>query len=205
MGIFGWSLPPGCGTLPGEEDDQLTNEDVEQAFSNYEGPWDLYRQTYKYVACGPMVGFTIAYHIEPTDMEDFGQDVTKTFYGDDLHQWGTWKDMAEHGALIVAIGVSSIVEGVDWDVPYREVETDPDKLADKAQEDEAPADTLRRLFWQMVTEVNAEADYIWHDTHGCETCQKHWAEEGLPDGENEYGYVTIWPDCPDCGGSGTII
>lgn len=21
MGIFGWSLPPGCGTLPGEEDE----------------------------------------------------------------------------------------------------------------------------------------------------------------------------------------
>lgn len=138
MGIFGWSLPPGCGTLPGEEYDQLTNEDVEQAFANYEGPWDLYRQTYKYVACGPMVGFTIAYYIEPTD-KDPGQDVTKTFYGDDLRLWGTWKDLAEQGALIVAIGVSSIVEGVDWDVPYREVETDPDKLADKAQEDEAPA------------------------------------------------------------------
>jgi hypothetical protein len=32
MGLFGWSLPPGCGTLPGEEPDPpcaLCGEDVD--------------------------------------------------------------------------------------------------------------------------------------------------------------------------------
>lgn len=172
------------------------NSIVEQAFADYAGPYDLYRTTYKYTACGPSMGFTIQYESEPQDIEDLGHTVTKTLYCDDLRSLGTWEDMREHGILILAIGVSSIVEGVDWDVPYREVDVtvDSDDLAGGD-----PVDVLRRKFDAMVSEVDAEAHSIWCDTHGCDKCAEHWG------GENEYGYITVWADCPECGGGGIVI
>jgi len=187
-------------------DEVPDNSLVEEAFADFEGPYDLYRSVYKYTACGPSVGFTVQYESEPQDIEDLGHEVTKSYYCDDLRKLGTWADMREHGMLVLAIGVSSIVEGVDFEVPYKELETDPDKIGELAQEDETLGQTFARLFYQLVDDVNSEANGIWHDTHGCETCAKHWEEElGLENGENDIGYVTVWSDCPDCGGCGIPI
>lgn len=182
------------------------NSIVEQAFADYEGPYDLYRSVYKYTACGPSLGFTVRFESEPEDIEDLGREVTKSYYCDDLRKLGTWADMREHGMLVLSIGASSIVEGVDWDVPYRDVDVDADQLALKQSEDEELHETLLRLFYAIVEGVDTEAAAIWNDTHGCETCADHWQRElGIKGGENEFGYVTVWAECPDCGGHGIII
>jgi hypothetical protein len=47
------------------------------------------------------------------------------------------------------------------------------------QLDEEPKAFAER-FYKAVKEVNAEANSIWNDTHGCETCAKHW--HGVKDG-----------------------
>ena len=105
--------------------------------------------------------------------------------------------MQDNGYLITAISVSSIVEGVDYDTDTIEIECHPDKLEAKL----IPADgddlakTLSRLFDAALEEIERQADAIWHDTHGCETCVAHW------DGESH----AIWTDCPDCDGEGTVI
>ena len=190
-------------------DDAEDNSIVEQAFADFDGPYDVYRSTYKGTSCGPSVGFRFRYLVprEPDGFNEFpfDEERVETVYCDDLDKWGTWKDLAEQGVLVVAVGVSSIVEGVDYEVPWREIGTTEEALEKHWQDGEDLSETLRRLYWQMVEEVNQEAEQIWQDTHGCDICQEHWAEEGLPDGENEYGYVTVWADCPNCGGHGTII
>ena len=213
MGIFGWSLPPGCGTLPDEEDEHQDNSIVEKAFSDYDSPSDLYRAVYKYTPCGPMVGFQISYweQIPPDGFNDWGgeKEVSRWVYGDELRKLGTWKDMADQGILILAISVSSIVEGVDQCVDGVEISTCPDDIFNlQIEEDEDDlSKTLSRLFYKTVDEVDAEVDSIWHATHGCETCAKHWA--GNPDDwtEDEWqvGETNVWMDCPDCGGSGTVF
>jgi len=213
MGIFGWSLPPGCGTLPGEEDEPQDNSIVEEAFSDYDSPYEVYRSTYKYTACGPMVGFQISYleQIKPDGFNDWPGEkwVSNWVYGDELRKLGTWKDLADHGILILAVSVSSIVEGVDQEVPPIEVSLCPDDVFNaEIEEDEGdPSRTINRLFEKAVEEVDKEADAIWTATHGCETCAKHWA--GNPDDwtEDEWqvGETNVWMDCPDCGGSGTVI
>ena len=141
MGIFGWSLPPGCGTLPGEEDEHQDNSIVEKAFSGYGSPYEVYRYTYKYTDCGPMVGFQISYweQIPPDGFNEWGgeKQVSEWVYGDNLRKLGTWKDMADMGILILAISVSSIVEGVDEEVPPIEVSTNPDDIFNlQIEEDE---------------------------------------------------------------------
>ena len=198
-------LDPDRAGLFDETEDNLI---VEAAFADYAGLYDLYRSTYKYTACGPSVGATLRYWQEPAapaEPDDPGREVTKTFYCDDLRQWGTWRDLQDAGAVVVAIGASSIVEGVDWEVPWREIDCDADSLAAAAREGEEPHETLARLYWELIEEVNAEAEAFWNDSHGCETCQEHWQEFGFKNGENEYGYVTVWDECPDCGGHGTVI
>lgn len=50
--------------------------------------------------------------------------------------------------------------------------------------------------WDMALEaVEKEADEIWNATHGCEACGE----------EDEFGNRPINPNCPVCGGEGTII
>ena len=187
-------------------DEMPDNSIVEEAFSDYTGPLDLYRAIYKYTPCGPSVGMTVRYEEEPQDIEDWGREVTKSFYCGDLEKLGTWADMREAGMVVLSVGVSSIVEGVDYEVPYRELEVSPDRLAERAEEDETLGQAFGRLFYQLVDDVNAEAEGIWHDTHGCDTCAKHWETElGLPDGENDIGYITIWTECPACNGHGIPI
>lgn len=194
MSKFGWSLPPGCSTLPGEEDEQLDNQYLAEAFVGAVGPYDLQRQVYRYTTCGAALSFLIAYEKEPETEADAGplgdgpQDVVEWFHdGDKLfRQLTTWQDFDEAGMLITAIMVSSIVEGVDLCVDGVTVELD--------QLEEEPSEFVVR-FDAAVKEVEREALQIWTDTHGCEDCGP----------EGDYGYVAINPECPTCQGEGTIL
>ena len=77
------------------------------------------------------------------------------------------------------------------------------------QLDEKP-EAFAERFYKTVEEVNAEANSIWNDTHGCETCAKHWHDEGLLEwgqgGQNgNDGMTPVWKDCPACQGCGVCV
>ena len=92
--------------------------------------------------------------------------------------------------LVTAMMVGSIVEGVDQCTESIEVEAQ--------QLDEEPEEYAKR-FYAALGEVEQEAKSIWNDTHGCETCAKHYEI----DLDSELSFV--WADCPDCKGHGAVI
>lgn len=50
--------------------------------------------------------------------------------------------------------------------------------------------------WEdAIADVEAEAQRIWNETHGCESCGP----------ENDTGNRPVNPECAECGGSGTVI
>lgn len=189
---------------PAEYDQEYRdNSIVEGAFPHCSGPADVYRNAYKYTACGPSVGFCISYWetVEPTDPYDYPASVerSKWFYCDDLRQLGTWADMQKNGQLIISIAVSSIVEGVDQTTDTYVIDCDPDSLEKTCDSDDL-SKHLSRLFDDHLDSVDREAGEIWNATHGCEVCAKHWGidVEGYDD-------IPVWDDCPECKGMGVIL
>ena len=79
--------------------------------------------------------------------------------------------------------LGSIVEGAEEETEYHELVypfTDND-------------------FWKTLATVDAEAQEIWMDTHGCPRCEA----DGYFDDETEYCRVN--PNCPECRGKGIVI
>lgn len=189
MGVFGWSLPPGCGVLPGEEDEWFDNRVVSEAFPEASGPGELARQTYKYNACGPVLGAVICYWEEQDD-GGFAVRKHRTVYGEALNRLGTWDDLDNVGALVVGFTIGSIVEGVDYECETIEVKVDP--LEDDPQ-------TIAYNLSEAIGTVCSQAQEIWNDTHGCDNCAI------LNGGTTEEGYIAVHPDCPECGGCGVVI
>ena len=187
------------------------NSTVEDAFSDYTGPADLYHHVYKSTPCGPTVGVIFESEEDYEDHIGPGTVVKDcTLYCDDLYKLGTWKQIAEQGLLIEAISVSSIVEGVDQCTETHYIDCDPTELE---------AETIRKAFWEAVEEVDKEADEIWKATHGCPGCDKKqmeftgrdvvfddWGTEVEID-EDGYplGNIPAHPDCEMCGGNGVAI
>jgi hypothetical protein len=190
----------------GLNDEQQDNSIAEQAFNYVDSLHELYRLTYKYTACGPWLSALIEYHetIEPDGFNDYPSEklVSRWVHCGELHTLGTWKTMQERGILLRSLMVGSIVEGVDQCTDNYEVPCQPDRL----ENDELPEDggdlanTLKRMFDRAVEAVDIEAESIWHETHGCDTCAKHWGKEEGCDGD-----TNIWLDCPECHGHGAII
>lgn len=181
----------------GQEEEQ-NNEHVKAAFADFAGPSALARAIYKYTDCGPSMGMTILYWDETAlEPEQLPLRVAKTLYGSDLP--ATWAELDANGLLITGFLVSSIVEGVDegtgtYHVPALYSELEDLLLPEEGCDEHACAKALTRLFWGAVEAVDGEAAMIWDETHGCSTCALHYEEEG-----------PVWPDCPDCGGNGTVI
>jgi hypothetical protein len=88
-----------------------------------------------------------------------------------------------------AIGVSSIVEGVDEEV-------EPEYLYPEAFLDHGEDDTASFVaaLDDLIGRVDEAASEIWDRTHGCDDC-------GPDDGWGR----PINPDCPTCHGSGAIL
>jgi hypothetical protein len=82
----------------------------------------------------------------------------------------------EHQGVFI---IGSIVEGVDAEVPAREV-----YLPCKGEDID-----------MAIADVESEAEYIWQQTHGCDACAL----------EGEWGGRAINQDCKECNGEGTII
>ena len=190
---------------PEYDHENLDNSLLAEAFPDAKGLGDLYRQTYKYTECGPWLSAQIQYIkvIEPDGFDDYPHEqmVTEWVHSDDLYGLGTWAEMDSKGILVTALMVGSIVEGCDHGTGKYELEI--------KHLDEEPQEFAER-FYETVDEVNAEADSIWNDTHGCETCAKHWHEEGWEDVdagkfEGNDGITPVWEGCPDCRGDGVWI
>lgn len=95
----------------------------------------------------------------------------------------------ERPVYVKGVAVGSIVEGCDAEVMPEEL-TFPFRSS---------------AFWKMVQNVEDEADRIWKDTHGCETCEAHWIEEYGDAKFGEYGGIPAWDECPECNGDGAVI
>ena len=187
----------------GLNDEHPDNDTVKVAFADCESLADLYRSVYKYTACGPSMGALVSfYETVESDIGDYPSEVerTKWFYCDDLRQLGTFKNMDDHGVLILALSVSSIVEGIDACTDTVEVTCIPDELADLANNpEEDPHTVLGRLFWAAVDSVDKRAGELWNETHGCDTCAKYF---GI---NTDYEPSPVWEDCPNCKGCGIPI
>ena len=174
--------------------DQVDNKYFAEAFPDADSPAELYRQVCKYTDCGAYLSVQIQYNktIEPDGFNEFPFDqlVSEWVSCDELSRFGTWKDMDLQGVLVTSLLVGSIVEGVDYGTDDIEVDA---KLTDE------DPDEYRKRFDAALIEVEQQADSIWNDTHGCETCAKHFgidlSEELSP----------VWTDCPRCLGFGSVI
>jgi hypothetical protein len=174
--------------------EQLDNRYFAEAFPDADSPGELYRQVYKYTECGAYLSVQIQYYktLEPDGFNEFPFDrlVKEWVHCDELGALGTWKDLDEKGVLVTALMLGSIVEGVDYGTDDIEVEA--------KQLDETPEEFNRR-FYAALSEVEKEADFIWNETHGCETCAKHF-------GINLDGELSpVWAECPDCEASGRFV
>ena len=201
MSKFGWSYPPGAADdpfAPYNQDEEPCNENIMEVFKDFAGPYELYRQVYKSTPCGPTIAMVIGYYVEPEPYLDesgpagmgYGGDKKERLVNEDLRKLGTWADLDEKGIIIHEIEVSSIVEGVDEC-------TETTGIDDWPWSTSAPEE-LANSFWKAVDEVNKQALAIWDETHGCETCAKHWGME-------EMDICPVWKDCPECEGGGTVI
>ena len=177
--------------------DQLGNKFFMKAFPDAESLSELYRQVYKYSQCGAYMCATIEYlEVTGTCFDDYHEQIVqKNFGGDELQQLGTWQAMDERGELVVFLTLGSIVEGVDYGTDDIEIEA--------KQLDEEPSE-FRKRFDAALKEVEQQAQAIWQDTHGCESCQAYWTDQGI-DLDDSGGLVPVYKYCPDCQGHGTSI
>jgi len=182
---------------PEYDNEEPENRYFAEAFPDADSPAELYRQVYKYTSCGAYISAQIQHHktIEPDGFNEFPADqlVSKWVDCGGLSRLGTWKEMDQQGVLVTSLLVGSIVEGCDYGTDNIEV------VANQVEED--PSD-YRTRFDAALIEVDQQANSIWNDTHGCESCEAHWVGEGI-DLEGEM--IPVWFECPDCQGQGTII
>lgn len=177
---------------PPEYDQEiLDNQYFAEAFPDAASPAELYRQVYKYTDCGAWLSVKVDYIevIEPDGFNDYPSEIerSKWIHSGELHKLGTWADMDERGELVTALMVGSIVEGVDQTTDEYEIEAH--------QTDEEPKQ-FRARFDAALDQVEQEAESIWNDTHGCESCAAHFNIN------MDEEYSPIWKDCPDCNGHG---
>jgi hypothetical protein len=143
---------------------------------------ELARNLYKYSDCGAALGALVY----------AGEDNPgRWVYGDELRN-------LKPDDFVCALSVSSIVEGVEQCTETHIVDLFDDKFETPEQANAA--------YGTAVEAVEAEADEIWKQTHGCPTCAKHYGNCGeFGPIEGNDGMTPIWDECPDCKGHGTVI
>ena len=140
-------------------------------FDNFEAKTmaDLQRTIYKYIECGPAVSFELhdgAYGYEDDALEaPIGLDTPRkspfVYVGNERAE-----TITEPWLSIRKIGVSSIVEGSDAEVPP--VWLDLEDYANDEKHDGDLADLAKQAisdFCHIVDEVNDEACALWHEAN----------------------------------------
>jgi hypothetical protein len=179
MGKFGWSYPPGAANDPHAPYNQsedpswyvTATRNAESIFRYFGAKnWgQVYRALYKGTDCGVSIGIKLE------------SENDETYYCDDLYKFDV-------KTPVVAILISSIVEGVD--ATTETVEINITKKGTRKT-----GTIIKRLF-AACEAVEKEAKYIWDQSHGCEDC-------GV--GEGEYGEFAVNPKCKSCHGRGIVI
>jgi hypothetical protein len=149
-------------------DEEADNDLVKRAFADFDGPYDLYRSVYKNTDCGPNLGFKIR-SFEAVQIEEEGAvgvvseacARVDTIWGSDLHRLGNWADMDSKGELVLAILVTSIVEGSDAETETIEIDCSIDALESGLRdENDLLWSVLARRVFQAVETVNDQAAAI---------------------------------------------
>lgn len=131
------------------------------------------RLIYKYTSCGAAIGALVE--------DSFG---------------GEWQyrptELYDISAAypVLKLSVMSIIEGVEQTTDVHIVDFTKEYEDEKA---------VVATWIKAVAAVEQEADQIWHETHGCDTCKIHFAID--PDSD----YSPVWDQCPNCNGNGTIF
>lgn len=179
---------------PEFDQENLDNKYLSEAFPEANSPYELDRHVYKYTSCGAHLSVLIEYYktIEPDGFEEYPADkhVSEWVHSGNLKSLGTWSDMDQMGVLITGFMLGSIVEGVDET-------TNSIELVIK-QLDEEPQEFANR-FELALRDIERQAEEIWNNTHGCETCANHF---GI---DLNVKLSPIWSECPDCDGNGDVI
>ena len=95
---------------PEYDQENLDNQYFAEAFPGAKGLGDLYRQIYKYTACGPWLSAEIQY-IKVLETDGFSGDmpyekeVVEWVHSDDLYRLDTRADMDSKGVLVTALMV----------------------------------------------------------------------------------------------------
>jgi hypothetical protein len=183
---------------PPEYDQEiLDNQYFVEAFPDADSPWHLYRDVYKYSNCGAHLSVLVNYIevLEPDGYHDYPHEVerSKWVHSDDLAALATWAEMDQRGMLVTGFLLGSIVEGVDqvtgdYEIEVRQLDEEPQQFAER--------------FYKTLEEVEREAEFIWNQTHGCETCAEHWQ---IDEYEGCDGVTPVWKSCPSCQGEGISI
>ena len=203
-----FNLPPGCDTLPAEENEQLDNRYLAEAFLDHDGPNSLYRHTYTHTSCSPYLSVEIAFW-DQSSSEDYHLKSKQIDRGE-LHELGTWSEMDKRGELVTAILLECFVNGANrctetHRIEVKQLDEEPEAFVARFEAAVAAVDEEAHNIWDEAVEeafaaVDEEADNICDDTHGCDTCIAHF--NGA---EGENGGHPVWADCPDCGGEGVAM
>ncbi len=121
---------------------------------------------------------TKIYHIEkPKYVTEELLSYQKGMIKRDVYKYtncGAWINFTNTG-----IELGSIVEGVDWGTNMHTLEYP----------------FTKKQYWDTLQSIEDQANEIWQDTHGCDSCPEN----------TDTGMYTIDPNCPNCKGEGLIL
>lgn len=98
MSVFGWSLPPGCGELPGEAAEYDTNEFFEGAFPEADG-LEALAKILRYKNGAFLKAVAVDF------WKDEGADQGLVIGAKRLRELGSWEEMDKRAELVTAFFV----------------------------------------------------------------------------------------------------
>lgn len=167
----------------------------------YDNPGDMMRCLYKYTDCGAGGTLVVEGTVHAPSSSDPWAEAGGVceYYSHTAYTLGTWDDMEGAGMAVLAVRVSSIVEGI-------EATTDTITVEAAACAD---ADEFDRRWNAAIDEVETQARGLWDETHGCAWCDADPADvptdPDLIDARINRDVQPINPNCPVCDGCGIIL
>lgn len=165
----------------------------------YDTPSEMMRRLYKYTDCGASGGLLVEGTVHVASSSDPYAEAggRQWLYSHEAGSLGSWNDVEAAGLSVLAVCVSSIVEGID--ATTSTVEVRAEDCTDAADFD---------LRWDAAIEqVEQEANDLWNDTHGCAWCSglREVPEDADPYcGPGDLG-GKVNPNCTACDGCGVSI
>ena len=197
MGKFGWSYPPGCNSVPGDEPDPpcaICRKVIDSPVDPCTCP--------ECPGCGEIGNpdcYGKAGHLPDLEAPKWIDTLSDLLFavegdrGDGMDGDDMAKRIARRLYKSTSCGISFWTDG------GRVIVTGYCEGTDRECQGHAITYPFREAdFWAACDEADADGCAVWNETHGCEKC---W-----PEGEyGEHDERPINPGCPECKGQGTII